>query len=59
MSAMFIIFSGLPGSGKTAIALELARQLGAVHVRIDSIEQAIRDSGVRSGPLEDAGYRVG
>src|SRR5271165_1678080 len=36
---MLIILGGLPGTGKTAIARELARQLGAVHVRIDSIEE--------------------
>jgi predicted kinase len=56
---MLIIFGGLPGTGKTAIGLELARQLGAVYLRIDSIEQAIRDSGVVTRPLNDAGYRVG
>ena len=55
---MLIIFGGLPGTGKTAIAKELARQIGAVHVRIDSIEQAIRNSGDASQPLEDVGYRV-
>jgi hypothetical protein len=27
-------------------------------VRIDSIEQAIRDSGTVSQPLNDTGYRV-
>jgi predicted kinase len=56
---MLIIFGGLPGVGKTTIARELARQLGAVHVRIDSIEQAIRDSGMVTEPLNDIGYRVG
>jgi predicted kinase len=56
---MLIILGGLPGTGKTAIARELARQLGAVHVRIDSIEEAILDSGVLSSPIDDAGYRVG
>ena len=45
---MLIILGGLPGTGKTTIARELARQLGAVHVRIDSIEEAILDSGVPS-----------
>jgi predicted kinase len=49
---MLIILGGLPGSGKTTIARELARQIGAAHIRIDSIEEAIRDPG-------DAGYRVG
>ena len=56
---MLIILAGLPGVGKTAIARELARQLGAVHVRIDSIEQAIRDSGLSTRDLEDKGYRAG
>ena len=36
----------------------LARRLSAVHVRIDSIEQAIRDSGVLVVSLDDAGYRA-
>lgn len=58
-ASMLIIFGGLPGVGKTSIARELARQVGAVHLRIDSIEQAIRDSGTVNGPLNDTGYRVG
>jgi predicted kinase len=53
---MLIILGGLPGVGKTTVARELARELGAVHVRIDSIEQTIRDAGV---VVEDLGYRVG
>ena len=56
---MLIIFGGLPGAGKTAIARELAREIGAVHLRIDSIEQAIRSTGVVHQSLDDAGYRVG
>jgi predicted kinase len=56
---MLIVLGGLPGVGKTTIARELARQLGAVHIRIDSIELAIRDSGVTAVSLDDAGYRVG
>jgi predicted kinase len=39
---MLISLSGLPGVGKTTIARELARQIGAVHLSIDTIEQAIR-----------------
>jgi predicted kinase len=57
--AVLIILAGLPGTGKTTIARELARQLGAVHLRIDSIEQAVRESGVVVASLDDAGYRVG
>ena len=55
---MLVIFGGLPGTGKTTIARELSSQLGAMYVRIDSIEQAIRDSGTIAQPINDAGYRV-
>ena len=50
---MLIVFSGLPGVGKTGIARELARTIGAVHLRIDSIEQALRRAGYRG---ESEGY---
>ena len=56
---MLIVLGGLPGVGKTTIARELARSLGAAHVRIDSIELAIRESGVTVASIDDAGYRVG
>lgn len=56
---MLIVFSGLPGVGKTVIGRELARQISAVYLRIDSIEQALRDSHLLAGPLDDSGYRVG
>ena len=55
---MLIIFAGLPGVGKTTIARELAEKLGAVYLRIDSIEQALRDSGAVIGPMNDSGYRI-
>ena len=55
---MLIVFGGLPGTGKTTVARELARQLGAVHLRIDSIEQALRDYRAGRHSLDDAGYRV-
>ncbi len=42
---MLIVFSGLPGTGKTTIANDLAATTGAVYLRIDTIEQAIRNSG--------------
>ena len=55
---MLIILGGLPGVGETTLARELARQIDAVHVRIDTIEQALRDAGALAGEMEDAGYRV-
>lgn len=56
---MLIVLGGLPATGKTTIARELARLIGAVHVRIDSIEQAISESRISPASIEDAGYRVG
>ncbi len=56
---MLIVLGGLPATGKTTIARELARLIGAVHVRIDSIEQAISESRIAPTSIEDAGYRVG
>lgn len=55
---MLIIFSGLPGSGKSTIARALARQLGAVYLRIDTIEQAIRDADQTNKEMGPTGYFV-
>lgn len=56
--ALLIAFAGLPGSGKSAIARELALRTGAVWLRVDSISEAILDSGVVVGDLMDAPYRA-
>ena len=53
---MLVIFGGLPGSGKTTIALSLAERLQAVHVRVETIEQALRDSGMLNAEVGPAGY---
>jgi predicted kinase len=53
-----IVFAGLPGTGKSSIARGLAKETSAVWLRIDSIEQAIRESGVVPGSIDDAGYRA-
>lgn len=58
VAPMLIIFGGLPAVGKTTIARELTIQLGATYVRIDSIEQALRDSATVGQPITDEGYRV-
>ena len=52
---MLIVFSGLPAAGKTTLAREMAREIHAVYLRIDSIEQAI---GASVTPVDDAGYRA-
>lgn len=56
--ATLIVFSGLPASRKSSIARALGHRTGAIWLRIDSIEQAIRDSRVVPGSLDDAGYRA-
>jgi predicted kinase len=56
--AVLIVLAGLPATGKSSIARELARITGAVWLRVDSIEQAVRESGAVPGSLDDAGYRA-
>lgn len=55
---MLIVFSGLPGTGKTTIAKDLATTTGAVYLRIDAIEQALRDSGALARDVGRSGYMV-
>lgn len=56
---MLIILGGLPGVGKTSIARLAARELGAIHLRIDTIEQAIMECGVvPSDDMGPVGYVV-
>jgi predicted kinase len=50
------IFGGLPATGKSTLATALARELSAVYLRADTIEQAMKDSKVTlTGP---EGYMV-
>ena len=53
---VLIVFGGLPGIGKTALARELTRRLSASYVRIDAIEQSLRTAGLAVGPT---GYVIG
>jgi predicted kinase len=54
---MLIAFAGLPGTGKTSIARELARRLHATYLRIDTIEQAIVSCG-NIDPIMEEGYET-
>lgn len=56
MSTGLITFSGLPGTGKTTLARHVGPALRAVHLRIDSIEAALKRSVLQIHPAEDAGY---
>ena len=51
-----IVFSGLPGTGKTTVSKALAAELRAPYLRIDSVEQAMRAAGL--GDIGPAGYAV-
>lgn len=53
---MLIVFGGLPGTGKTTLARLIAKQRRATYLRVDSIEQAIRASGMLAGDVGPSGY---
>ncbi len=53
---MLIVFSGAPGTGKTTLSRSLARQLAAVYLRIDTMEQPLM--AAYGNDIADAGYRV-
>ncbi len=52
---LLIVIGGLPGTGKTTVARGVAAELSAVHLRVDTVEQALRRP---PDQIADAGYRV-
>lgn len=55
---ILITLAGLPGTGKSTIARALAEGIGAVWLRIDTIEQAILRSGSHTAAMNETGYLV-
>jgi predicted kinase len=55
---MLIILAGLPAAGKTTLARAAAQVLRAVHLRIDTIEQALRSCGSLPNGVVTEGYVV-
>ncbi|WP_136441435.1 AAA family ATPase [Pacificoceanicola onchidii] len=56
MSPWIVCFCGLPGVGKSTIARDLAQETGALWLRIDAIEDAMRRSHMRTDDMADGGY---
>ncbi|MEM8653239.1 MAG: AAA family ATPase [Pseudomonadota bacterium] len=54
--SILVSFSGLPGVGKTTLAKALAARVKAIHLRVDSVEAAMKNSVLRIHSAEDAGY---
>ncbi|UFA49593.1 ATP-binding protein [Deinococcus radiophilus] len=56
MSSTLIVFSGLPGIGKSTLSRSLLGYGKAVYLRVDSVEAALSNSGLRRVMVE--GYAV-
>ncbi|WP_426956665.1 AAA family ATPase [Muricoccus radiodurans] len=57
--SMLIAFGGLPATGKTTLARAVAAERSAAYLRVDVIEQALRESGTLANEVGRAGYAVG
>lgn len=56
---MFVVVSGLPGTGKSAVAAQLAARLEAVSLSVDPIEDALLRAGLpRSWQTGVAAYEA-
>lgn len=56
LKPVMFIFSGLPGTGKTTLAKKISHRFKAAYLRIDTIEQGIRD--LYNIPVTSQGYAM-
>lgn len=55
-SPILYIFAGLPGSGKSTLSQRVAQHVNGAYLRIDTIEQALRD--LCAVDVQGEGYRL-
>src|SRR5829696_5645269 len=55
---VLVVVGGLPATGKSTIAIALARRTSTPYLRVDRIEQAIVAWSALSHPLGPVGYAV-
>ena len=58
MQPVLVVIGGLPATGKSTIAAEVARRTATPYVRVDRIEQAIVAWSNLSHPVGPVGYAV-
>lgn len=56
MKPILFIFSGLPATGKSTLSKLIAKKYNAVYLRIDTVEQALRD--LCHFDVQGEGYRL-
>ena len=56
MKPVLFIFSGLPASGKSTLAKFVTKEYNAVYLRIDTVEQGLRD--LCNIDVQGEGYRL-
>lgn len=47
IGVVLIVISGLPATGKTTLAQLLARRVGAAHLSVDTVEEALLGAGLK------------